>query len=222
MRCFPILARYRGRTCTFNDDIQGTAGIALASMYSALRITGQKLTDQRFLFLGGGSAGTGISELISRAMTMEGMDISEARSRNALFDVNGLLIKSRTDLADFQKPFAQDRVLIATFVDAVKSIRSTGIIGVSAAPKLFTREVIMVMTRSTSGRSSSSIRTRHRGANAPRRRRIAGRTAGQCLPAAVRFRRPRSTAGASCEARATTFTSFQPWAWRCLQPRRSG
>jgi malate dehydrogenase (oxaloacetate-decarboxylating)(NADP+) len=145
MRCFPILARYRGRTCTFNDDIQGTPGIALASMYSALCITGQKLTDQRFLFLGGGSAGTGISELISRAMTMEGMDISEARSRNALFDVNGLLIKSRTDLADFQKPFAQDRVLITTFVDAVKAIRSTGIIGVSAVPKLFTREVMTVM-----------------------------------------------------------------------------
>jgi malate dehydrogenase (oxaloacetate-decarboxylating)(NADP+) len=141
----PILARYRDRTCTFNDDIQGTAGIALAGMYSALRITGQKLTDQRFLFLGGGSAGTGIADLISQAMTMEGMDMSEARSRNALFDVNGLLVKSRTDLADFQKPFAQDRALITTFVDAVKAIRPTGIIGVSAVPKLFTREVITAM-----------------------------------------------------------------------------
>src|SRR5246500_1129535 len=79
----PILARYRDQTCTFNDDIQGTAGIALAGMYSALRITKQKLTDQRFLFLGGGSAGTGIAELISQAMTMDGMDISAARKRNA-------------------------------------------------------------------------------------------------------------------------------------------
>jgi malate dehydrogenase (oxaloacetate-decarboxylating)(NADP+) len=141
----PILARYRDRICTFNDDIQGTAGIALAGMYSALRITGGKLTDQRFLFLGGGSAGTGIAELISQAMTMEGMDMGEARSRNALFDVKGLLVRSRTDLADFQKPFALDHAPITTFVDAVKAIRPTAIIGVSAVPKLFTREVIAAM-----------------------------------------------------------------------------
>src|SRR3984957_2512757 len=130
----PILARYRDRTCTFNDDIQGTAGVALAGIYAALRITGQKLTDQRFLFLGGGSAGTGIAELIGQAMTMEGMDIREARSRNALFDVNGLLVTSRTDLADFQKPFAEDRAPIATFLEAVEAVRPTGIIGVSAVP----------------------------------------------------------------------------------------
>jgi malate dehydrogenase (oxaloacetate-decarboxylating)(NADP+) len=141
----PILAHYRDRTCTFNDDIQGTAGTALAGMYSALRITEQKLTDQRFLFLGGGSAGTGIAELISQAMTMEGMAISEARSRNALFDVNGLLVKSRTDLADFQKPFAQDRAPVTTFVDAVKEFKPTAIIGVSAVPKLFNRDVITAM-----------------------------------------------------------------------------
>jgi malate dehydrogenase (oxaloacetate-decarboxylating)(NADP+) len=141
----PILARYRDRTCTYNDDIQGTAGVALAGIYAALRITKQKLSNQRFLFLGGGSAGAGIAELISLAMTMDGMSISEARSRNALFDINGLLVKSRTDLADFQKPFAQDRAPISTFVDAVKAIRPTGIIGVSTVPKLFTREVITAM-----------------------------------------------------------------------------
>ena len=141
----PILARYRDRICTYNDDIQGTAGIALAGIYAALRITKQKLTDQRFLFLGGGSAGTGIAELISLAMAMEGMDIREARRRNALFDVNGLLVTSRTDLAEFQKPFAQDRAPISTFVEAVKAIRPTGIIGVSTVPKLFTREVIEAM-----------------------------------------------------------------------------
>jgi malate dehydrogenase (oxaloacetate-decarboxylating)(NADP+) len=141
----PILARYRDRTCTFNDDIQGTAGIALAGIYAALRITKQKLTAQRFLFLGGGSAGTGIAELISQAMAMEGVDISAARSRNALFDVHGLLVKSRTDLADFQKPFVQDRAPISTFVDAVKALRPTAIIGVSTVPKLFNREVITAM-----------------------------------------------------------------------------
>jgi malate dehydrogenase (oxaloacetate-decarboxylating)(NADP+) len=108
-------------------------------------ITKRKLTEQRFLFLGGGSAGTGIAELISQAMALEGMDIREARSRNALFDINGLLVASRTDLADFQKPFAQHREPVSTFVEAVKAIRPTGIIGVSTVPKLFTREVIEAM-----------------------------------------------------------------------------
>jgi malate dehydrogenase (oxaloacetate-decarboxylating)(NADP+) len=141
----PILARYRDRICTYNDDIQGTAGIALAGIFAALRITGQKITDQRLLFLGGGSAGTGIAELISRAMALEGMDIGEARGRNALFDIHGLLVASRTDLADFQKPFVQDRAPVSTFVEAVRALRPTGIIGVSAVPKLFTREVIEAM-----------------------------------------------------------------------------
>src|SRR6516162_2980063 len=141
----PILERFQDKICTYNDDIQGTAGIALAGIFAALRITKQKITDQRFLFLGGGSAGTGIAELISEAMAMEGMDIAEARKRNALFDINGLIVNSRTDLADFQKPFAQDRERVTSFVDAIKAIRPTGIIGVSTVPKLFTREVIHAM-----------------------------------------------------------------------------
>ncbi|MDE2506457.1 MAG: NAD-dependent malic enzyme, partial [Planctomycetota bacterium] len=69
---------------TFNDDIQGTAGVALAGILASTRITKQKITDQRFLFLGAGSAGTGIAELISQAMAGAGMDIHEARRRNAL------------------------------------------------------------------------------------------------------------------------------------------
>jgi malate dehydrogenase (oxaloacetate-decarboxylating)(NADP+) len=141
----PILARYREKICTYNDDIQGTAAIALAGIFAALRITKQKLTDQRLLFLGGGSAGTGIADLISQAMAMEGLDVAEARHHNALFDINGLLVASRTDLADFQRPFAQDRVAVSTFVEAVKAIKPTGIIGVSTVPKLFTREVIEAM-----------------------------------------------------------------------------
>jgi len=141
----PILERYRDKICTFNDDIQGTAGIALAGIFAALRITKKKLSEQRFLFLGGGSAGAGIADLISQAMATEGMDINEARRRNALFDIHGLLVSSRTDLADFQKPFALDRASIAKFVDAVKALKPTGIIGVSTVPKLFTREVIEAM-----------------------------------------------------------------------------
>ena len=141
----PILERFRDKICTYNDDIQGTAAVALAGIFGALRISGQKLTEQRFLFLGGGSAATGIAELISQAMVLEGMGIAAARSSNALFDIKGLIVRSRTDLAEFQKPFAQDHAPISVFADAVKALRPTGIIGVSTVPKLFNQQVIEAM-----------------------------------------------------------------------------
>ena len=141
----PILERYRDKICTYNDDIQGTAAVAVAGVLAALRITGQKITDQRFLFLGGGSAATGIAELISQAMALEGMDLTQARGRNGLFDSQGLIVTSRSDLLEFKKPFAQDRAPVSTFVDAIKMLKPTGIIGVSTIPKLFNRQVIETM-----------------------------------------------------------------------------
>jgi malate dehydrogenase (oxaloacetate-decarboxylating)(NADP+) len=141
----PILERFRDRTCTFNDDIQGTAAVALAGIFGALRISGQKLAQQRILFLGGGSAATGIAELISQAMALDGLAITAARSRNALFDINGLMVNSRGDLASFQKPFALDHAPIDKFVDAIRALRPTGIIGVSTVPKLFNQQVIEAM-----------------------------------------------------------------------------
>jgi len=141
----PILEKYKNVLCTFNDDIQGTAATALAGILGALRLTGKKLVEQRFLFLGAGSAATGIAELISIAMTHEGLDITAARGRNALFDINGLLVSARTDIAEFQRPFVKNQPAIGTFVEAIKALRPTGIIGVSAVPKLFTREVIETM-----------------------------------------------------------------------------
>ncbi|HEY1784867.1 MAG TPA: NAD-dependent malic enzyme [Pirellulales bacterium] len=143
----PILARYQDKVCTYNDDIQGTAAVALAGMFGALRISKQKLVDQRFLFLGAGSAATGIAELISEAMAMEGLPVEQARARNWLFDVKGLLVDSRTDLADFQKPFAHKFRPLASFVEAIEAIKPTGIIGVSTVPKLFNQQVIEAMAR---------------------------------------------------------------------------
>lgn len=142
----PILARYKDKICTYNDDIQGTAGIALAGIYGALRISGQKLTDQTFLFMGAGSAATGIAELISQAMVMEGLTIEQARARNWLFDINGLVESSRTDLADFQKPFAHASKPCKSFVDAIHMIKPQGIVGVSTVPKLFNQAVIEAMS----------------------------------------------------------------------------
>jgi len=143
----PILARYKDRICTYNDDIQGTAAVALAGMFGALRISGQKLADQRFLFLGGGSAATGIAELIAQALVLEGTTLEAARQKTWLYDVNGLIISSRKDLADFQRPFAHDAPPAASFVAAIEAIRPTAIIGVSTVPKLFNQQVIEAMAR---------------------------------------------------------------------------
>ncbi|MGF6485200.1 NAD-dependent malic enzyme [Paraburkholderia sp. JPY419] len=141
-----LLARYRDRICTYNDDIQGTAAIGLAGIYGALRITGQKLSEQRFLFLGAGAAATGIAGLIAQAMMQEGLSREQALQRTALFDVNGLLVSSRDDLADFQRPFALDHAPVDRFVDAIQALRPTGIIGVSTVPHLFDKDVIEAMS----------------------------------------------------------------------------
>jgi malate dehydrogenase (oxaloacetate-decarboxylating)(NADP+) len=143
----PILTRYRDRICTYNDDIQGTAAVALAGVLGALRITKQKLTEQRFLFLGGGSAATGIAELIGEAMAMDGISLDAGRAQNWLFDINGLMVTSRTDLADFQKPFAHDHAPMSSFAAAIEAIKPTAIIGVSTVPKLFNQQVIEAMAR---------------------------------------------------------------------------
>ncbi len=141
----PILARWRDRICTYNDDIQGTASVALAGIFAALRLTGGKLAEQRFLFLGGGAAATGIAELIARAMARDGMPIEEARQRSALFDVDGLVTTDRNDLPSPQKPFAIAHDAVPSFAEAVRALKPTGIVGVSTVPKLFNQDVIGAM-----------------------------------------------------------------------------
>ncbi|HTU17548.1 MAG TPA: NAD-dependent malic enzyme [Gemmataceae bacterium] len=143
----PLLARYRDRVCCYNDDIQGTASVAVAGVYAALRILKSKMSEQTFLFLGAGSAGTGIADLLSQTMTREGLSVEEARRHCWLVDVHGLIENGRTDLEDFQKPFAHPHAPVKDFLAAVESIRPTAIIGVSTVPKLFNRAVIEAMAR---------------------------------------------------------------------------
>ena len=100
----PILARYRDRICCFNDDIQGTASVALAGLVAALKIVGGSLGEQRFLFLGGGTAAAGIAGLLVKAMRMDGIAEDNARKRCWMFDVNGLIQSRRKSLADFRSP----------------------------------------------------------------------------------------------------------------------
>jgi malate dehydrogenase (oxaloacetate-decarboxylating)(NADP+) len=140
-----LLARYRDKVSCYSDDIQGTAGVTIAGLMSAFRITGGKLSDQRILFLGAGSAGIGIADLTASAMTQEGPSEEDARARISLFDINGLLEPSRTDLFDLQKRHAHPHAPSRDFVEVIKSIKPTAIIGVSTKGKAFTREVVEAM-----------------------------------------------------------------------------
>ena len=142
-----LLAHYRDRTCCFNDDIQGTAAVALAGILGALRITGGKLSVQTFLFLGAGSAAIGIANLMTQAMALEGLAADKARERIWLFDINGLVESTRGDLADFQKPYAHPHSPTKDFAAAIESLKPTAIIGVSTVAKAFNQRVIETMAR---------------------------------------------------------------------------
>ena len=142
-----LLARYRDRICCFNDDMQGTAAVALAGILGAFRITGGRLSEQTFLFLGAGSAGIGIADLLTESIALEGIPPEKARARIWLFDVHGLLESTRNDLADFQKPYAHPHPPVKNFVDAIESIKPTAIIGVSTVAKAFNQRVIEAMAR---------------------------------------------------------------------------
>jgi malate dehydrogenase (oxaloacetate-decarboxylating)(NADP+) len=142
-----LLARYRDKVCCFNDDMQGTAAVAIAGLLGAMRIVGGKLSQQKFLFLGAGSAGIGIADMLTQEMMLDGVSAEEARARIWLFDVNGLLESTRKDLADFQKPYAHRHAPTKDFVEAIESIKPGGIIGVSTVAKAFNQHVIEAMAR---------------------------------------------------------------------------
>jgi malate dehydrogenase (oxaloacetate-decarboxylating)(NADP+) len=144
---FRLLNKYRDQICTFDDDIQGTAGVALAGIYSALRITGGRLHDQKFLFLGAGEAGIGIGDLIVAALVDEGMDEAEARGLCWFVDSKGLVVQARTDLAEHKRHYAHEHAFIPDFLTAVETLKPTAIIGVSGMPRMFTQPVVEAMAR---------------------------------------------------------------------------
>jgi len=141
VNAFRILQRYRDRVCCFNDDIQGTAAVTLAGIYSALRITKEKLRDQVVLCLGAGEAATGICDLIVSAITGEGVTEAEARKRCWLVDSKGLVVASRTDLSGHKKPYAHAHAP-ADFLGALKSLRPTILVGAAGQGGTFTHEVL--------------------------------------------------------------------------------
>ncbi|HEY8906740.1 MAG TPA: NAD-dependent malic enzyme [Rhodoferax sp.] len=142
---FRLLERYRDKICTFNDDIQGTAAVALSAMLSALRVKGTQLIDETFLFLGAGEAATGIADLLVAAMVAEGAELEVARQRCWLVDSKGLVVQSRTGLAAQKLPYAHPHVEVTDFLTAVNALQPTAIIGVAAVGGAFTTEVLEAM-----------------------------------------------------------------------------
>ncbi len=142
---FRLLQTYQHRVCCFNDDIQGTASVALAGIYSALRLTGLPLTEQTFLFLGAGEAGTGTGNLLVAALMAEGLSEAQARQRCWFVDSKGLVVQSRQGLAPQKQPFAHDYPQQDNLLSAVRSLKPTALIGVSGQGQAFSEAVLAEM-----------------------------------------------------------------------------
>lgn len=150
----PILDKYRDQLCTFNDDIQGTAAVAVGALYGALKVTGTRFRDRQLVILGAGGAGTGIAEYISTAMVAEGLPEAEIRDRFYLIASSGLLHTGMANLSPVQQKFAQPIEKIAGWhtnggpiglADVMKHVPATILIGVSTQPGLFTEEIVREM-----------------------------------------------------------------------------
>jgi malate dehydrogenase (oxaloacetate-decarboxylating)(NADP+) len=144
---FRLLHKYRDKICTFNDDIQGTAAVALAGLFSALRVSGGRLIDQKLLFLGAGEAATGIADLVVSAMVAQGASEADALRRNWLVDSRGLVVKDRAGLTQHKLRYAHDHAPIGDFLTAIETLKPTVIIGVAAVGGAFTPEVLRAMER---------------------------------------------------------------------------
>ncbi|HEY7291050.1 MAG TPA: NAD-dependent malic enzyme [Vicinamibacterales bacterium] len=142
---YALLSKYKDRVLCFNDDIQGTAAVALAGVYSSTRITGTPFKDLTIMFLGAGSAATGIADLMTTALVDEGLSAEKARRQLWFVDVNGLVVKQRTDLMPHNLPYAHDHRPLS-FVDAIDAIRPHVLIGATGAPGTFTKAVVERMS----------------------------------------------------------------------------
>jgi malate dehydrogenase (oxaloacetate-decarboxylating) len=152
-----ILERYRNRLCTFNDDIQGTGAVTVAGLLAATRLARTKLSEQRIVILGAGSAAMGICDQIVAAMVVEGTTELEARRRVWLVDSRGLVHAGRTNAGPFKQKYAQpieatrlwriDDPSKPNFTDVVKNVKPTILIGTSAQPGAFTEEIVREMAK---------------------------------------------------------------------------
>ncbi|KAJ7408875.1 NADP-dependent malic enzyme, mitochondrial [Willisornis vidua] len=142
---FGLLSKYRDRYCTFNDDIQGTASVAVAGIFAALRITKNKLSNQKFVFQGAGEAALGIAHLILKAMEKEGISRDDAIKKIWMVDSKGLIVKGRSHLNHEKEVFAQDHPSVDTLEEVVQKVKPTAIIGVAAVAGAFTEKLLKDM-----------------------------------------------------------------------------
>jgi malate dehydrogenase (oxaloacetate-decarboxylating)(NADP+) len=143
----PILARYRDRICCFNDDIQGTASVAVAGLFGANRILNKQLRDHTYLFFGAGSAAVGIADLACQQMVREGLSDTDAHARCWLVNSRGLVTADTTGLSEFQRPFAHAHAPVTDLKTIVEAVRPSVLVGVSTIPHSFNRPVIEAMAR---------------------------------------------------------------------------
>ncbi|KAK9792672.1 hypothetical protein WJX73_006593 [Symbiochloris irregularis] len=147
----PLLGRYRNHHLVFNDDIQGTAATACAGVYGALAVQGKlppAIAEQRFVIVGAGSAGMGVTTMLSLCLIKHGQREQEARSQFWVLDAKGLITSERTDLTAVVQPFArQDEESSEgeTLLEVVKRVKPTVLVGLSGVGKLFTQEVLKAM-----------------------------------------------------------------------------
>merc|ERR1719357_1946133 len=142
---FRFLEKYRNKYCTFNDDIQGTASVAVAGVLAALKATNTKLADHTFLFQGAGEAALGIASLIGMAVEKrEGIPYKEAIKKVWLKDSRGLIVKDRPEggISEHKAPFAHEHEEMKELGDIVKELKPTVLIGAAAVPRVFTPEII--------------------------------------------------------------------------------
>ena len=144
---FRLLKRYRHELCCFNDDVQGTGAMGLAGLYSAGRITGRRLVDERILFVGAGEACLGIGATVAAAMQREGLSEAEARRRCLFIDSKGVVVASRADLPEHKRPFAQDRAPMPDLLSSVEDFRPTALIGACGRTGMFTQPLLGAMSR---------------------------------------------------------------------------
>jgi malate dehydrogenase (oxaloacetate-decarboxylating)(NADP+) len=137
-----LLARYRDKILCYNDDIQGTASVALAGLTTALQMIAAPLTEQRILFLGAGSAAIGIANMIVSAMRTRGLSQDDARSRISMFDIDGLIEPSRMGLSESQKAYAHKAAPSKDFFKTIEALKPTILIGVSTKGGAFNQRVI--------------------------------------------------------------------------------
>jgi len=144
---FRLLEQYRNQICTFNDDIQGTAGVTLAGLFSAQGLTGRALKDEKILFFGAGEAGIGIGDLIVEALKSEGVPEATARRQCWYVDSQGLVVAGRADLVEHKRRFAHDHPMVGSLLEVVEKLKPGALIGVSGSPGAFDQPVVQAMAR---------------------------------------------------------------------------